>query len=326
MNIEFHYYAVHILALEAGFDERTAFLMANSSQEVDASTMPAAFDAPRGPVDVAVTQNYLFWDDAVSRGIYLPFHFMPGDHSAAASVRADGRRNRYAVTPNSDSAKELLVTALRDKDPYLLGIALHTFADTWAHQNFCGLLDDWNDIGSTSIAASLPAAGHLQALSSPDEPDARWQDGRLVPEQRLVVNRKRFSAAATKIFRYLRVYLGRSFNDDELVVARLDAIWAKPSRDERLADYVLCWDIRPYVPGLWRREAGAPENRSAFASLRHYDKLAWARNQLSRASGGVRPAPVPVDSSFYSTDLYRWHEAALEHRRRAVSILERNGL
>lgn len=25
MNIEFHYYAVYALALEAGFDERTAF-------------------------------------------------------------------------------------------------------------------------------------------------------------------------------------------------------------------------------------------------------------------------------------------------------------
>jgi len=325
MNIEFHYYAVHILALEAGFDERTAFIMANSSQEIDASTMPAAFDAPRGLVDVAVTQNYLFWDDAVSRGIYLPFHFIPGDPAQSSSVRADGRRNKYAVTPNSASAKELLVAALRDKDPYLAGIALHTFADTWAHQNFSGLLDDWNDIGSTSMAAGLPPAGHLQALSSPDEPDARWQDGRLVPEQRLVVNRNRFSAAATKIFRYLRVYLGRSFNDDELVVARLDAIWAKPSRDERLSDYVLCWDVRPYEPGLWRREAGAPENRSAFASLRHYDKLAWAKSELLR-SMGENPPSYQVDSGFYSSRLYHWHEAAMEHRSRALHAISQRGL
>lgn len=326
MNIEFHYYAIQILAREAGFDERTAFIMANASQELDASTMPAAFDAPRGILDVAVTQNYLFWDNSVSREIYLPFHFIPGRPEEAASARIDGRSNKYSVTPNSPAAKELLVAALRDKDPYLIGIGLHSFADTWAHQNFCGLLDDWNDIGSTSMAASLPPAGHLQALSSPDEPDARWHDGRLVPEQSLVVNRKRFSDAATKIFRYLRVFLGRSFNDDELVVAKLDAIWAKPSRDERLADYVLCWDIRPYEPGLWRREAGAPEDRSAFAGLRHYDKLAWAKSQLSRAAGGDRPAPARVDSSFYATDLYHWHEAAVEHRLRASSILERNGL
>jgi len=307
MNIEFHYYAVYVLALEAGFDESTAFLIANSSQEVDASTMPAAFDAPRGPVDVAVTQNYLFWDDAVKRDIYLPFHFVPGDPDASAKARADGGRNPYTVTPNSDNAKELLVAAFRDKDPYLMGIAAHAFADTWAHQNFCGLLDASNDIGASSPAAGLPPAGHR-------------------PDSRLVVNRDRFSAAAVKLFRYFRVFLGRPFGDDELVVARLAAIWAKPSKDERLADYVICWNVRPYEPRLWRRDAGVPEDRSMFAGVRHYDKLAWAKSQLSKAGGSRAATVVQADSSFYATDLYRWHEAATEHRRRALSMLERKGL
>ncbi len=326
MNIEFHYYAVYALALEAGFDDNTAFLIARSSQEVDDSTTPLRFDAPRGPVDVAVTQNYLFWDESVKRDVYLPFHFVPGDPDAAAKARADGGRNAYAVTPNSDNAKELLVSAFKDKDPYLMGIAAHAFADTWAHQNFCGLLNDCNDIGASSAAAGLPPAGHLQALSAPDEPDARWIDSRLRPESRLVVNRDRFSAAAVKLFRYFRVFLGRPFGDDELVAARLAAIWAKPSKDERLADYVICWNLRPYEPRAWRREAGAPESRSPFAGVRHYDKLAWAKSQLSRATGNGSATVVPADSSFYATDLYRWHQAATEHRRRALSMLERKGL
>ncbi|MBU1079897.1 MAG: hypothetical protein KKB59_05355, partial [Spirochaetes bacterium] len=321
MNIEFHYYAVYALALEAGFDERTAFLMAQSSQEVDASTSPLSFEAPRSRVDVAVTQNYLFWDDSVRRDIYLPFHFVPGDPDAAAAARADGERNPYLVTPNSDAVKSLLVAAFKDKDPYLMGVAAHAFADSWAHQNFCGLLDPSNALGSQSAASGLPPAGHLQALRSPDEPDARWDDPRLAPDRRTVVNAERFAAAAKKLFRYMRVYLGRSFNDDELVVARLEAIWAKGSKDERLSDYVICWNIRPYEPRLWRREAGAPEDRSPFAGIRHYDKVAWAKGQLSGLAGIPVSRPVQASSSFYGTDLYRWHEAALEHRKRALAIM-----
>jgi hypothetical protein len=326
MNSEFHYYAVHALALEAGFDEERAFIIANSSQEVDAATTPLAFDTPTGRVDIIVSQNYLFWDESVKRDIYLPFHFLPGDPKAASASRKDGRTNPYAVTPNSEAAKELLVMALRDKDPYLIGVALHTFADTWAHQNFCGLLGGWNDVGGSSITASLPPAGHLQALSSPDEPSVRWEDPRLLPDRSHVVNRVRFADAAKKIFRYLRVFLGKGFGDDELVVAKLEALWAKPNRDERLADYVICWNMRPYEPLLWRREAGAPDDNSPFAGVRHYDKLAWAKAQLAKAAGSPARAPVPVPASFRESPLYKWHQAALEHRRRALAIIERSGL
>ncbi len=326
MNAEFHYYAIYALALEAGFDEERAFIISNSSQEIDASTTPLAFDTPSGRVDIIVSQNYLFWDDSVKRDIYLPFHFIPGDAKAASSARLDGRTNPYAVTPNSDAAKELLVSALRDKDPYLIGIALHTFADTWAHQNFCALMGGWNDIGGSSLASSLPPAGHLQALSAPDEPSVSWEDSRLVPDRSFVVNRVRFAEAARKIFRYMRVFLGKGFGDDELIVAKLEALWAKPDRDERLSDYVICWNLRPYEKMLWRSEAGAPEDSSPFAGIRHYDKLAWAKAQLARASGSTSAPPVTVPASFRQGALYRWHEAALEHRRRALAIIERNGL
>jgi hypothetical protein len=320
MNIEFHYYAVYALALEAGFDEPDAFTLAQSSQEIDASTTPLRFDAPGGSVELAVTQNYLFWDESVKRDIYLPFHFVPGDAEASARARADGKRTPYAVTPNSEGVKELLVSALKERDLYLIGVAAHAFADSWAHQNFSGLHDGANDLGrgsSASFAAGLPPAGHLQALTAPDEPDAVWDDPRLRPETRRVENRVRFAEAAKKLFRYFRVYLKKPFNDDELVVARLEAIWAKASKDERLADY---------VARLWRREAGAPEDPSALAGLRHYDKLAWARSQLSRAAGFGSEPTVNVGSSFYQTPLYRWHQAAVEHRRRAQSMLERKGL
>lgn len=323
MNTEFHYYAIFALAREAGFDEATAFVLANASQEVDASTTPLAFDAPRGRVDIAVTQNYVFWDRDLCRSAYLPFHFVPGDPEAAAAARADGRRDPYAVTPNGELAKSLLVEALRDKDPYRMGVALHAFADTWAHQNFTGFQSPSNELQRDGSASRLPPAGHLQALLDPDQPDAVWEDPRLVPERRRVVNVERFSAAATKVFRYLRVYLGKPFGDESLVVDRLAAVWRKPSRDERLADYVIEWGMPVWERGLWRKAAGAP--RSALPGALQYDKLAWAASEL-RAAMGSEPVTVAVDESFYRSDLYRWHEAAVEHRSRAHAALAGKGL
>lgn len=325
MNVEFHYYAIYALALEAGFDDRTAYVMASSSQEVDASTTPLSFDAPRGAVELPPTQNYVFWDEAVMRDAYLPFHFVPGDPAEAAKSRNDGAANPYAVTANGESAKELLVAALKDKDPYLIGVALHPFADTWAHQNFCGLLDRLNDLDGQRSALDLPPAGHLQALSKPDDPHGVWEDARLVPAQRRVVNVERFAAAARKIYRYMRVYLGKPFADDELVVARLESVWAKPSKDERVADYVIAYGLRPYEPRLWRREAGVPDEASPFSGIGGYDKLAWVKAGV-RDLAGSAPTRVSVGQEFYSTDLFRWMEAAVEHRARAKSIFRRRGL
>lgn len=326
MNIEFHYYSIFALAIEAGFDEHTAFIIAQSSQEVDASTTPLSFDTPEGRVDITITQNYLFWDEHVKRDVYLPFHFMPGDGEAAARLRIDGKHNPYAVTPNSEAVKTLLIDACKDRDPFLIGIAAHTFADSWAHQNFCGLEDQYNSIASDSIQASLPPCGHLQALRAPDEPDARWIDTRLLDKHSHIVNKDRFARAAKKLFRYFRIYLGKPFLDDELIVAKLMAIWDKPSREERISDYVIYWDLRPYEAGLWRREAGAPQDYSVFAGIRGYDKLAWAKSQVAMAAGLHRATPIKAVSSLKNTHLYRWNEAATEHRRRAWAILERNEL
>ncbi len=324
MNIEFHYYAIYILAREAGLGEEFAATLAYASEYVDAATRSQSFDAPRGRVDIRPTQNYLFWDETVRREIYLPFHFLPGDPAAAASLRVDGAKNRYAVTPNGDIVKGLLVDALKDKDPYLMGIALHSFADSWAHQNFSGLMEDFNALPQ-SRGKALPPAGHLQALAQPDTPDGAWIDDRLKQPQRVILNAERFSAAARKIYRYLRVFLGKPFDDDELVVERLARIWADRVQDSRIADYQIEYGVEPWDKDAWRREAGAPADDSPLAGLRHYDKLAWAKDELTKAFLREEDA-VQVGSAFYSSRLYRWNEAAMEHRKRALAALEREGL
>lgn len=322
MNVEFHYYAVHALALEAGLDSSFARDLAGASQYVDAATVALSLRTPRGAYRVEPTQNYTFWDEAVRSDVYLPFHFLPGDAAEAAARRLDGALNPYAVTPNGELAKGLLVDALRDKDPFIIGVALHAFADTWAHQNFSGLMEGFNELPGSKVSA-LPAAGHLHAMAKPDAPDGRWRDERLVDPD--IDNASRFRQAARKIYRYLCVYAGKAFGDEDLVCDRLQEIWRKPDGQERLADYVIEYGMESWDRDAWRAEAGLPPDSSALSGVRHYDKLSWAKAEFAKAfSAGLES--IPVGTAFYSSKLYRWAEAAAEHRRRAKAALAKAGL
>jgi hypothetical protein len=329
MNVEFHYYSIHYLARQAGLDNSFSGLLAAASQYVDASTFPLWFSTPREELGITVTQNYVFWDESVRREIYLPFHFLPGGSADGSSSGTDrhpqGKVNPYTVRPNGDIAKELLIRAFRDKDPFLMGIALHSFADTWAHQNFSGLLEEGNSIKNDSSVLRLPPAGHLQALTQPDEPDRIWFDPRLPEEEQQVDNTRRFIQAGRKIYRYLCIFNNKPYDDEELVLDSMRSIWSGRSREGRLADYTIHWDVPPWDARDWQLEAGAVSRPSVFADIKNYDKVAWAKNEILRTLG-EKPPCHHVGSGFYASTLYRWHEAALEHRKRALNALAERGL
>ncbi|OGT97420.1 MAG: hypothetical protein A2079_01750 [Geobacteraceae bacterium GWC2_48_7] len=59
---------------------------------------------------------------------------------------------------------------------YRLGVMTHAFVDTWAHQNFIGWFNDFNEIGSNII----PNVGHADAMHHPDWVGHRWNDQRLL--------------------------------------------------------------------------------------------------------------------------------------------------
>ena len=318
MNILFHYYAVRWLAREAGIEDAEAEIAARSSQYVDEAVRPLRVETGRAPYDLVLTQDYLFWDDSILSEVYLPFHFLPGDGGEAANKRRDGARNRWAVTPNGDLARELLVGALKTRNPYRIGIALHAFADGWAHQNFTAR---WEDYNALDAAGTLPPVGHLQALTRPDEPSRTWTDPRLIPELFLIDNTARYLEAARKIFRYLRTYLGRPFEDEELLLPKLGVLLRSPGGREGIeASFIVDGDVPRYEKGEWRRAAGIQDGSERADTSRGYDKLLWLRSQAERRLGsGVRS--VRADGDFFESDLYRWNEAAREHRRAAKAAL-----
>ncbi len=325
MNAEFHYYSIYFLCLRAGFEPERCSNLAFASQYVDNAIVGYDIYEDSFVYSTLVTQNYIFWDDETLRGIYLPFHFIPGVLEAARVERVDGAASRWTVTPDSPLAKELLVAALKTGDDFRMGIALHSYADTWAHQHFSGRVEDCNVMEGSS---PLPPAGHLQALRAPDDAAGRWTDPRLIPALSRVDNGARFRAAARKIYRYLRTYLRRGFEEEELVLDQLCAVWAAYPGDmkARIASYTVDLDVAPYDKRAYLERAGIVEGGSEEPPA-GYDKLEWLRGEIAKRTGsGSGARRVATHGRFRGSEVHRWNEAARAHRELATSLLSREGL
>lgn len=326
MNAEFHYYSLYFLCLRAGMPASRCADISFSSQYVDNAILAYEIEDGGFAYRSQVTQNYLFWDEETLRGIYLPFHFIPGDVDAARRERVDGSASRWTVTPDSPLAKELLVAALRTGDDFRIGIALHAYADTWAHQHFSGRIEKGNVVDPSS---PLPPAGHLQALRSPDDASGRWTDARLIPELSRVDNGARFRAAARKIYRYLRTFLRAGFEEEDLVLEELAKTWASCPGDmkARIASFTVDLDVPPYDRHAYLERAGLGAERSEDSPSSGYDKLDWLRGEIARRSGaGSGARRIETRGRFRGSALHRWNEAAREHRELALSLLSREGL
>ncbi len=201
MDEEFHYYATGLIALYAGFPEDEMEIIATASQFVDENNVPLKIQDRKSPDriyenSVSQTMDILKPKHDLMR-IYPLFHFLPGDPKADTAWRRDGKMHRLNTTPGSDNASEILDEALKvsgESRPYRIGIASHTFADTWAHQNFVGWYDSFNSLDIDI----KPAIGHAEAEHHPDWVAHKWQDSRLIEPE--IDNTNRFLSAARALF------------------------------------------------------------------------------------------------------------------------------
>lgn len=324
MNLEFHYYLVNFIARKAGFSDPDAHILAYASQFVDNNILPYEVDTARETYRTIATQNWGFWGVSTPREVYIPFHFFPGDPDHVGAARLDGRTNPLNCTPDSPGAKQLLISALKSRDLYRVGIALHTYADTWAHQNFTGIREEWNICDERSL---IPPIGHAQVMSAPDLLTAEWVDPRLDPEHRSVQNRSRALAAAGKIYKYLATFNRRPFDDAMLVVDYLNGmigpVGSERPMEERIFDYMINEGTPRYERTEWLQEALATSELPDDSSIAGYDKLLWLKDELLHRTKIVPKKTVPARSTFYASHFYRFIEAAKAQLEEARSIFSR---
>ena len=193
----------YLIARKAEYNEKKASKIAYSSQFIDDNNRIYKIEDSIGEYVyknyISQTKNILNTKRKLLR-IYPVFHFIPGDPAAETAKRKDGKMHVLCCTPNSKNANIIMERALKTKDPYRIGIASHSYVDTWAHQNFIGIFDIYNSVKAGLWSFISPDIGHADVLTYPDLPGKKWTDPRLVNSK--INNKERFLEAASFLFEH----------------------------------------------------------------------------------------------------------------------------
>jgi hypothetical protein len=167
MNKDFHYGAIYIIARFAGMPAADAVVIAHACQYVDDATTdgPLQFRDQQSFDRFASAHAMLDYrneSQAKDERVWAPFHFLP----AAQGATVD---EKLVCRPDSAPARELVrhtlglpMAAPADNDLHRLGVCLHTYVDTWAHQGFSGIMSNRN---------------HVKALTGTHHPTSQhWLD------------------------------------------------------------------------------------------------------------------------------------------------------
>lgn len=324
MDTEFHYYITGIVAHAAGFTEAEARIIAFASEYVDENDVGFCIEDHRTEdvytAYISQTMNVLKPKRSMMR-IYPVFHFMPGDPFSDEACRRDGKMHLLNTTPDNEYANELMDEAFKSADDvrlHRIGVASHMYADTWAHQNFVGWYDYFNNMGLDP----KPDIGHADGEHHPDWVAHRWQDCRLVNED--VDNNERFLQAAERLYdKY------RRFNETR-------------GKDIPLSREVLSESLR----AIMGKSTSGPLKRGGSARLDAYGELVpwlgdfdedrWFDEALDCEVRGLKDGNHGIASSFSfikdryfwkegvdkeGTDWFRFQEAVKAHQRRAMELL-----
>lgn len=204
MQIDFHHATTYVVARDAGFSHAEADIIAYSAQYVDDAVCDGAIKFNNGAAYKRISSAHKMVDprnaeEIANHYVWLPFHFLPGNGGLGANQNPSANFiDKIVCTPNSPIAQEMVRDAILDKQRdyslHRLGVTMHVYADTWAHQGFAGVVHDINEVehatetdqyhifqdGIASIFRNLlddtiPPLGHGRALAFPDMPFLRWE-------------------------------------------------------------------------------------------------------------------------------------------------------
>lgn len=203
MQIDFHHAVTYVAARNAGFTHEEADLIAYAAQYVDDAVVEGNVYFENAMYQRIASAHKTF--DAANmvnpknRLVWLPFHFLPGNGGLAAGEDPPGQPiDKLVCKPDSPVARDMIAACNAEANDhrgiYRLGITVHVYADTFAHQGFAGVLDDINKITNTKVTGAtrlqdvwdditehvLPPVGHGRAQTLPDMPFLQWEytDGR----------------------------------------------------------------------------------------------------------------------------------------------------
>ncbi|MBH8573593.1 hypothetical protein I8752_11315 [Nostocaceae cyanobacterium CENA369] len=234
MQIDFHHSVTYVAARLAGFEHKAASTIAYSAQYVDDAINDGLIRFDNGALFSRISSahkmlDYRNFQTLANYRVWIPFHFLPGNAGLKAGEDPDGKFiDKLICRPNSNVAQQMVRECIQQRHSpyglYRLGITMHVYVDTWAHQGFAGvnhrvneaknLLDengkpDYNlmdRLQNYFVSEALPL-GHGAVLSHPDRPFLSWGyiNGR--GETITRNNPKDFLEAADQMCKAMRRYL-----------------------------------------------------------------------------------------------------------------------
>lgn len=245
MQIDFHHAVTYVTAQIAGFNHEDANIVAYAAQYVDDATNDGfiAFENECMYYHIASAHkmlDYQNFDELANHHAWIPFHFLPGNEGLTAHEGKDlDFVQKIICRPNSHIARDMVRESIvRRNDPWglhRLGITMHVYADTWAHQGFVGIQhtinrvndlrdadnnpdakligwlkdyfgDKFDEKASSFVSDVLPL-GHGAALSHPDKPFLKWSYTDGVGQKITRDNPTDFLDAADNMCKAMQCYL-----------------------------------------------------------------------------------------------------------------------
>lgn len=326
MQIDFHHATTYVAARLAGFPQDDAEVVAYAAQYVDDATcsgvirfndIEALYSRissahkmvdPRNAVELA---NHLVW---------IPFHFLPGNDGLGEGLNPIGTFiNKLVCKPDSPVARQMVRQTIADQHRAYglqrLGVAMHVYADTWAHQGFAGILHKINEVdsvketsssgvfssGLNSFMASIlddavPPLGHGRATVFPDMPFLSWKYKNGRKEQVERDNTDQFCQAAEQMCRAMKRYLAKDpfadvsgiKEDDMNKIQDLFVKLKEEKGDKRHKGWLQAIESEPFSfgsekisynakgPGSWKEQAfGTSEEKPKYPWTPAFLKSNW---------------------------------------------------
>jgi len=283
MDVGFHYYIIYLLCTGLGMEPDHAEKVAYASQHVDDNNGLTFIDKHR-PTELPLLPTFSIdvLETLASNGdlsrLTMLNHFAPGDGpDATHERRADGQWTWGITTPGCKVATNALEAAIATGNLRLIGSSLHTYADTFAHTNFCGYNNSLNKLPGSKPPYNALDLGHGSAGHNPDWP-GYWTDTRMkettdprIDEKKRktrkkiveisrgcrIDNKVRFQTAATEIAKKLDPWInpGSKKNESQTrissVVDKVFKAFGEPldlaNTDTKTANFVAGQQIEAFV-------------------------------------------------------------------------------
>lgn len=232
MQIDLHHTGIYVLCRIAGMSSRNSQIVAYASQYVDDAVDGKGLLFKNGGVFKQTQTAHKLLDPHncdvnENLDIWIPFHYLP------QCLREDSGLDDSLVAAPDSKVLALLLDDIRCSSSvhvlYRLGIGLHCLADSFAHQDFKGIFDSYNDVrlvygteekpkGTGRFSSRLldkwssgvAAIGHEAVLNNPDIPYADWGYTRGAETIRVSNLKERYLPGVRNIYDYLVYFLTKN--------------------------------------------------------------------------------------------------------------------